>query len=119
MSSRIMSLMPCERETLADLQRRRAQMISAVAHGKSYDGIAVHRGDPEVQLVLKALHEAINRRLGAEPVARKRSMQRVATGKTARDKAKKNYKTSDVRKKEKSERDAQIRREAQGTKGKQ
>jgi hypothetical protein len=112
--------MPCERETLTDLQRRRAQMISAVAHGKSYDGIAVHRGDPEVQLVLKALHEAINRRLRAEPVAYKiRPTQRKETGKTARDKAKKNYKAPDVRKKEKSERDAQIRREAQGTKGKQ
>jgi len=119
MSSRIMSLMPCERETLADLQKRRADMISAVAHGKPYDGIALKVDDPEVQLVLKALHEAIGRRRGAEPVVRKaKPAQRRKTGKTARDKAKENYKSADVRKKEKSERDQAIRQRAQGMKGK-
>ena len=120
MPSMIMSLMPSERETLAELQKRRANLIGAVAHGRPYDGIIVHRDDPEVQLVLKALHEAIGRRLGAEPAVRKaKPVHRAKTGKTARDKAKDNYKTPDVRKKEKSERDQKIRRESQGVKGKQ
>jgi len=116
---KVISLLPSERETLADLQKRRATLIGAVAHSRPYDGIPVHRDDPEVQLVLKALHEAICRRLGAEPAVRKAKPVRCGkTGKTARDKAKGNYKTPDARKKEKSERDQKIRREAQGTKGK-
>lgn len=124
MPSRIMSLLPCERETLADLRKRQAEMIGAVAHGKPYNGITLHRDDPEVQLVLKALHEAIGRRLEAsrgqraEPERRKARPERRKTGKTARDKAKESYKPADVRKKEKSERDQEIRRQAQGMKGK-
>jgi len=116
---KVLSFLPCERETETDLRKRQADMIGAVAHNRPYKGIAVHRDDPEVQLVLRALHEAINRRLGAEPIARKaKPSERRKTGKTARDKAKDSYKSSDIRKKEKSERDQLIRREAQGNKGK-
>lgn len=125
MSTLVLSLLPSQRESLQDLQARYARLLSCVTHGVAYDGLPIHKSDPNTQLVMRALAAAIARRRSENrnkaPQDRKTfnyRPQNRKTGKTDKDKKKEGYIPSDERKKQKAEQSREIRQKMRSTKGK-
>lgn len=113
----ILSFLPNKQETLADLQKRYSEMIGA----NYYQGIPLKRDDNLTNTIINALRKAINRR--KEEASQKETYAYKAekpkpSGKTKRDKSKSGYMSSVERKKRKSERDKEIRRNMQNARGK-
>ena len=115
----ILSFLPHTQETLHDLQDRLYEM----RHSKYYQGVPIDLKDMLVNGVINSLVKAIDRRKEEERKKRE-SGETYATkkeiknsGKTKKNKLKSGYRSSVERKKAKSERDKEIRRTAQSTRG--
>lgn len=122
MSTLVLSLLPSQRESLQDLQARYAKLVACLTQGVAYDGIPVHRNDPNIQTVMKALVAAIARRKEesrkTQPDRRVFSYrkQQRKTGKTDKDRKKEGYVSPDERKRQKAERSREIRQKMRSTK---
>lgn len=117
MSKMILSLLPTQYDSLDDLNKRRNSLL----RGESVDGIPIDINSQEVQMVIRALNSAIEKRRNQPnkfAFKESKKVDRSRVGKTERDKAKENYKSSTEKKKAKSEESRKIRSEMQSNKKK-
>lgn len=109
-----MSLLPTKYDSLALLQKRRADLFRDAA----CEGFAFVRGSQELGMLLVALNKAIEQRIDQPHYNGKPAKQYSDEGKTANDKAKESYKTSVDKKKAKSDESRRIRNDMKGGGGK-